>query len=157
MHDNRVSRTGGVSLQRAGARTTGKSPYVCSPAASSEGYDLDSPRGKGERERRDWRHRLEAALGQRIWRRETGRYWDASSGHIGDEAEEYAAAKDLAKRLEQATPLKNRVSERFLLDELFAWLQGTLESKREYPFIDFLAKKSSEAIAVHEIWICAHE
>jgi hypothetical protein len=99
----------------------------------------------------DWKQRSVNGFGE-----ETGRYWDASSGHIGYEAEEYAA-KDLAKRLEQATPLKNRVSERFLLDELFAWLQGTLESKREYPFIDFLAKKSSEAIAVHEIWICAHE
>ncbi|MGB8479114.1 MAG: hypothetical protein WCE63_09760 [Acidobacteriaceae bacterium] len=61
--------------------------------------------------------------------------------------------KDLAKRLEQAAPLKNRVSERFLLDELFAWLQETLESKQEDPFVEFLAKKSSEAIAVHEIWI----
>lgn len=96
----------------------------------------------------DWKQRSVNGFGE-----ETGRYWEAASGRIGYEADEYAAAKDLVKRLEQATPLKNRVSNRFLLDKLFVWLQETLDSKRTDPFIDFIVKKSSEVIAVHEIWI----
>jgi Apea-like HEPN len=84
---------------------------------------------------------------------ETGRYWDSRTGRVGYEGEEYAAVKDLAARLEQSGPLKDRVSLRFLLDELFTWLRETLETRRTDTFTDFIAKRCSEAIKVYEFWI----
>ncbi len=84
---------------------------------------------------------------------ETGRYWDSSTGRMGYEAEEYAAVRNLAARLEQSEPLKDRVSLRFLLDELFTWLRETLEAKRTDTLTDFIAKRRSEAVKDHEFWI----
>jgi len=96
----------------------------------------------------DWKQRSVNGYGE-----ETGRYWEADSGTIGYEGDDYVAAKNLAKRLADAGPLKNHVSERFLLDALFAWLQEVLNAKEATAFTDFLAKRASPAIAVQEIWI----
>jgi Apea-like HEPN len=85
--------------------------------------------------------------------KETGRYWETGSGTIGYEGDDYLAAENLAKRLAETAPLKNCVSERFLLDSLFAWLQEVLNGNETSVFTDFLAKRASSAIAVSEIWI----
>lgn len=95
-----------------------------------------------------WKQRCVNGLGE-----ETGRYWETGTGRVGYEADGYAAAKDLGKRIEQTAPLKNRVSLRFLLDQLFTWLQETLESKRHNTFTDFIADRASAVIQVHEFWI----
>lgn len=100
-------------------------------------------------------------IGEVLWKQrsvngygeETGRYWEAGSNTIGYEGDDYVAAKDLAKRLTEASPLKNRASGRFLLDVIFAWLQGMSNGKEETAFTDFLAKQASSAIGAHEIWI----
>jgi hypothetical protein len=83
----------------------------------------------------------------------TGRSWETSAGRVGYEHEGYIAVRDLAERLEQAIPLKGRVSRGFLLDQLFKWLQQTLESKRQDTFLDFLAVQVSVVIKVQEIWV----
>jgi hypothetical protein len=95
-----------------------------------------------------WKQRSLNGLGE-----ETGHYWETSNGRVGYETDGYTAAKDLATRLEQTSPLKNRVSLRFLLDQLFMWLRETLESKRDDTFTDFIAGRSSAAIKIHEFWI----
>lgn len=96
----------------------------------------------------DWKRRSVNGYGD-----ETGRYWEVGSGTIGYEGDDYLAAENLAKRLAEAGPLKNRVSERFLLDAIFVWLQEILNGKETTVFTDFVAKRASSAIAVHEIWI----
>jgi Apea-like HEPN len=99
----------------------------------------------------DWKQRSVNGYGE-----ETGRYWEASSGTIGYEGDDYVAVENLAQRLAEAGPLKNRVSERFLLDALFAWLQEMLNAEEATAFTDFIARRASSAIAVHETWIPIH-
>lgn len=94
----------------------------------------------------EWKQRSVNGLGE-----ETGRYWETNTGRLGYEDDGYIAARDLAKRLEQATPLKGRVSLGFLLDQLFEWLRETLDSKRQGTFTDFIASKVSQAVKVQEI------
>jgi len=84
---------------------------------------------------------------------ETGRYWDTNNGRVGYEDDGYAAVKDLARRLAQTKLLQNRVSEEFLIDELFTWLNETLESKRQDEFMEFISSKAAKQIRVHEFWI----
>ena len=84
---------------------------------------------------------------------ETGRYWDTSSGRMGYEGDAYLAVKDLASRLAKTAPIKCKVSEEFLLGEVFAWIEETLSSKRSNRLTDFLTEKLSKAIAVQELWI----
>jgi hypothetical protein len=96
----------------------------------------------------DWKPRSVNGYGE-----ETGRYWEASSGTIGCEGDDYVAAENLAKRLAEAGPLRNCVSERFLLDALFVWLQEMLNAQEATSFTDFITKRASSAIAVHETWI----
>jgi hypothetical protein len=96
----------------------------------------------------EWKQRSVNGLGE-----ETGRYWNTNNGRAGYEDEGYAAVKDLAKRLAQTKPLQNRVCVEFLMDELFTWLSETLESKRQDGFMEFIARKTADAIKVHEYWI----
>ncbi len=51
---------------------------------------------------------------------EVGRYWISKGMRVGWEGREFEAIKDLAIRLGSLTSIKGRVSESFLLDEVFA-------------------------------------
>ena len=61
---------------------------------------------------------------------ERGRYWTSNGLRVGWEGPEFGAIKDLVRKFENATPIKGRGSNRFLLDEIFNWLTETLEAKR---------------------------
>lgn len=95
-----------------------------------------------------WNPRSVNGLGQ-----ETGRYWESGAIRVGWEGEGYEAIKSLASRFESSNPLKGRVSSRFVLDEVFAWLRDTLEAKRTDTLPEFMAARCSEEIKHHEIWI----
>ena len=85
-----------------------------------------------------WKQRSVNGYGE-----ETGRYWDAGTETIGYEGDDYIAVKDLARRLAWAGPLKDRASERFLIDAIFAWLQEMSSGKGSIALTDFIAKQAS--------------
>jgi hypothetical protein len=95
-----------------------------------------------------WKESSVNRLGQ-----ETGRYWASGGYRVGWEGEGYDAVKSLASRLEQSGPLKGRVSTPFVLEEVFTWLRETLEAKRTDTLPEFIARRCSEVIKPHEIWI----
>lgn len=95
-----------------------------------------------------WSPRSVNGLGQ-----ETGRYWESGGMRVGWEGEGYEAVKSLASRFENSSVLKGRVSSRFVLDEVFTWLQDTLEAKRTDTLSEFMAARCSEEIKHHEIWV----
>jgi len=84
---------------------------------------------------------------------ETGRYWESGGMRVGWEGEGYEAVKSLASRFENSDPLKGRVSSRFVLDEVFAWLRDKLEAKRTDTLPEFMAARCSEEIKHHDIWV----
>lgn len=83
---------------------------------------------------------------------ETGRYWNSKGLRVGWEGREFEAIKDLVLRFGNAAPIKNRVSSRFLLDEIFKWLRETLEAKRSDALPDYIAERCSSEIRDYEIW-----
>ena len=84
---------------------------------------------------------------------ETGRFWESGGHRVGWDGEGFEAIKHLASRLERTAPLKGRVSTQFVLDEVFIWLQETLEAKRTDPLTEFIARRCSEETERHEIWV----
>jgi Apea-like HEPN len=84
---------------------------------------------------------------------ETGRYWESGGTRVGWGGEGYDAVKSLASKFENSSPLKGRVSSRFVMDEVFAWLRDTLETKRADTLPEFIAARCSEEIRHHEIWV----
>jgi hypothetical protein len=84
---------------------------------------------------------------------ETGRYWNSKGLRVGWEGREFEAIKDLVLRFGNAAPIKNRVSSRFLLDEIFKWLRETLEAKRSDALPDYIAERCSSEIRDYEIWV----
>jgi hypothetical protein len=85
--------------------------------------------------------------------KETGRYWTSNGLRVGWEGPEFDAIKDLALRFGNATPIKGRVSNSFLLDEIFRWLKETLEAKRSDTLPQHVAERCSSEIKDHEIWV----
>ena len=86
-------------------------------------------------------------------REETGRYWTSNGLRVGWEGPEFDAIKDLALRFGNATPIKGRVSNSFLLDEIFKWLKETLEAKRSDKLPEHIAERCSREIKDYEIWV----
>lgn len=84
---------------------------------------------------------------------EVGRYWISKGMRVGWEGREFEAIKDLAIRLGSLTSIKGRVSESFLLDEVFAWLSETLELKRGDELADYITERCSTEIKDYEIWV----
>jgi hypothetical protein len=84
---------------------------------------------------------------------DTGRFWESGGYRVGWEGEGFEAIKELASRLENSGPLKGRVSTKFVLDELLTWLRETLEAKRKDTLPEFIARRCSEEIRHHEIWV----
>jgi hypothetical protein len=87
---------------------------------------------------------------------EVGRYWISKGLRVGWEAEGFDQVKQLARRFATLSPIKGLVSERFLLDEVFSWLRGTLERQQSDCLSDYIAERCSDAIEEHEIWIPVH-
>ena len=84
---------------------------------------------------------------------EVGRYWISKGMRVGWEGREFEAIKDLAIRLGSLTSIKGRVSESFLLDEVFAWLSETLELERGDELADYITERCSTEIKDYEIWV----
>lgn len=86
-------------------------------------------------------------------REETGRYWTSNGLRVGWEGREFNAIKNLVLRFGNATPIKGRVSNSFLLDEIFKWLKETLETKRNDTLPRHIAERCSSEIREYEIWV----
>lgn len=84
---------------------------------------------------------------------ERGRYWTSNGLRVGWEGSQFDAIKDLVLSFENATPIKGRVSDRFLLDEIFSWLKETLEAKRSGTLPEHIAERCSSEIREYEIWV----
>ena len=84
---------------------------------------------------------------------ERGRYWTSNGLRVGWEGPEFDAIKDLVRKFENATPIKGRVSNRFLLDETLNWLTETLEAKRSDTLPEHIAERCSSEIREYEIWV----
>lgn len=84
---------------------------------------------------------------------ERGRYWTSKGLRVGWEGPEFDAIKDLVRKFENAAPIKDRVSNRFLLDEIFNWLTETLEVKRSDTLPQHIAERCSSEIREYEIWV----
>jgi hypothetical protein len=84
---------------------------------------------------------------------EKGRYWTSNGLRVGWEGTEFDAIKDLALRFANAAPIKGMVSDRFLLDEVFKWLQETLEGKRRCALPEYVAGRCTTEIREYEIWV----
>ena len=84
---------------------------------------------------------------------EKGRYWTSNGLRVGWEEAGFDTIKDLAGRFENAAPIKGMVSHSFLLDEVFKWLQETLEGKRSDALPEHIASRCSTEIREYEIWV----
>jgi len=84
---------------------------------------------------------------------ERGRYWTSNGLRVGWEGPEFDAIKDLVRKFENATPIKGRISNRFLLDETLNWLTETLEAKRSDTLPEHIAERCSSEIREYEIWV----
>jgi hypothetical protein len=84
---------------------------------------------------------------------ETGRFWDSRGQRLGWTGESFQKMKRLAERIADSQALRGRVSEGFILDEVFSWLCQTLEGKRSDTISDFLSGRCDAEIVDHEIWI----
>jgi hypothetical protein len=84
---------------------------------------------------------------------ETGRYWTSNGLRVGWQGPEFEAIKDLALRFGNTKPIKGRVSNSFLLDEIFKWLKETLEAKRSDTLPEHIAERCSSEIKDYEIWV----
>lgn len=87
---------------------------------------------------------------------EVGRYWDSRGLRVGWEGPDFERIKGLAHKIATAGPLKGRISEPFLCDQIFNWLQSTLEQERTNSLTDQIAECCSTAIEDQEIWIPVH-
>jgi hypothetical protein len=84
---------------------------------------------------------------------EMGRYWDSQGLRVGWEGDKFDRIKQLAHRFSETSSLKGKVSEGFLLNEVFQWLRETLELKRNDTIADCIGKRCNEEIEEREIWI----
>jgi len=84
---------------------------------------------------------------------EVGRYWNSKGLRVGWEGPEFDAVKNLALRFGNATPIKGRVSDSFLIDEVFKWLRETLEQRRSDELHTYIAQRCSSEIKDYEIWV----
>ncbi len=84
---------------------------------------------------------------------ERGRYWTSNGLRVGWEGPEFDAIKDLVRKFENSIPIKGRVSNRFLLDEIFNWLRETLEAKRSDTLPEYISERCSNEIRDYEIWV----
>jgi hypothetical protein len=84
---------------------------------------------------------------------EAGRYWMSNGLRVGWEGREFDAIKDLVLRFGNARPIKGRVSNSFLLEEVFKWLKQTLEAKRSDTLPEYIAERCSSEINDYEIWV----
>jgi len=84
---------------------------------------------------------------------EIGRYWNSNGMRVGWEGEKFEQIKSLAHRFEMASPIKDTISEKFLVDAVFKWLRETLERKRSDVLSDYLAGRCADALEKNDIWI----
>ena len=84
---------------------------------------------------------------------EVGRYWESNGLCVGWEGPEFEKLKELARRIMNADAVRGRVSEKFIVDELFAWLRETLERKRDDELPAFIESRCSSEIKEYEIWV----
>lgn len=84
---------------------------------------------------------------------ERARYWESSGLRVGWEDADFEKIKELARQIARVAPIRGRVSDEFMLDEVFAWLRETLEKQRSDSLTDYVAHRCSFEIKDREIWI----
>jgi hypothetical protein len=84
---------------------------------------------------------------------ERGRYWESRGLRVGWEDDDFKTIKELARRIACVASIRDRVSDEFMLDEVFAWLRQTLEKQRSDSLIEYVAHRCSSEIKDREIWI----
>jgi hypothetical protein len=87
---------------------------------------------------------------------EVGRYWNSKGLRVGWEGQDFERIKGLARKIATTAPVKGRVSETFLCDQIFNWLRSTLEQEHSSSLTDHIAECCSTAIEDQEIWIPVH-
>jgi hypothetical protein len=84
---------------------------------------------------------------------EQARFWDSQGLRVGWDNQDFERIKQLARQLARTAPIADRVSEEFMLDEVFRWLRETLEAKRQDSLTDYIAERCSIEIKDCEVWI----
>jgi hypothetical protein len=84
---------------------------------------------------------------------EIGRFWESNGLLVGWDGAEFEELRNLARKFEDAPPIRGRASHEFLLDEIFQWLRETLEAKREDALPDYVAERCASEVKDYEIWI----
>jgi Apea-like HEPN len=84
---------------------------------------------------------------------ERARYWQSKGVRVGWEGADFEKIKELARRIARVASIAGRVSDEFMLDEVFLWLRETLERQRSNGLTDYLAHRCSSEIKDREIWI----
>jgi hypothetical protein len=84
---------------------------------------------------------------------EIGRCWISNGLKVGLEGPEYERLSQLVRKLAGVKPIRGHVSEKFLLDEVFDWLQARYEGKCDDDLVDYIEKLCSISIKNHEVWI----
>ncbi len=87
---------------------------------------------------------------------EIGRGWDSHGVTVGWIESDFKELTALAEKLERTGALKDRISNTFLVNEVFTWLQLKLEGHTTEPFNGHVLRRCTESVKQFEIWIPLH-
>jgi len=83
----------------------------------------------------------------------SGVFWVSGTMRVGWVREAFLPIKTLVERMGQLKPIRDLISDEFLLREICEWLCDSLECRRSDSLTDYLTTRFNEVVKDHEIWI----
>ena len=83
----------------------------------------------------------------------SGVFWVSGAMRVGWVGEAFQPIKTLVEKMGQLKPIRDLISDEFLLHEICGWLCDSLECRRSDGLADYLTTRINEVVKDHEIWI----